>query len=152
MNLFDHLVGDVLARNDQLQSLQPAVEKEILHHDIIRELSHARLLKNLTFIGGTCLRDCYNSPRLSEDLDFTGGIDFNPEPLSELKLAERSIPMDKFLQRFKDRCDSLSDKHSDFLFEIRRFLPPTAVDETLKMPAYWSVVRSILANLLKKIS
>jgi predicted nucleotidyltransferase component of viral defense system len=50
------------------------VEKELLHHDILREMSMAGLLKNLTFIGGTCLRACYGSSRLSEDLDFTGGM------------------------------------------------------------------------------
>lgn len=53
MNLFERLVDDVLSRNRQLQSLQPVVEKEILHHDILRGLSHAGLLRDLTFIGGT---------------------------------------------------------------------------------------------------
>ncbi|HCS44188.1 MAG TPA: nucleotidyl transferase AbiEii/AbiGii toxin family protein, partial [Pseudomonas sp.] len=33
---------------------------------------------------GTCLRACYGSNRLSEDLDFTGGADFNRESLTEL--------------------------------------------------------------------
>nr|WP_274620714.1 nucleotidyl transferase AbiEii/AbiGii toxin family protein [Colwellia maritima] len=31
-------------------------------------------LQHLTFIGGTSLRLCYNSNRLSEDLDFTGRV------------------------------------------------------------------------------
>jgi predicted nucleotidyltransferase component of viral defense system len=55
-----------------------------LHHDILREMSRAGFLKNLTFIGGTCLRACYGSQRLSEDLDFTGGADFTREGLAEL--------------------------------------------------------------------
>jgi predicted nucleotidyltransferase component of viral defense system len=42
------------------------------------------LLGNLTFIGGTCLRTCYGSNRLSEDLDFTGGSDFKRETLCRL--------------------------------------------------------------------
>lgn len=41
-------------------------------------------LSDLTFIGGTCLRDCYGSPRLSEDLDFTGGRNFNRDLLHDL--------------------------------------------------------------------
>jgi predicted nucleotidyltransferase component of viral defense system len=60
------------------------VEKEILHHDILRELGEAGLLASLTFIGGTCLRACYGSERLSEDLDFTGGTDFQRGDLAEL--------------------------------------------------------------------
>jgi len=40
-------------------------------------MSRAGLLATLTFMGGTCLRTCYGSSRLSEDLDFTGGADFN---------------------------------------------------------------------------
>jgi predicted nucleotidyltransferase component of viral defense system len=60
------------------------VEKELLHHDIMLALSAASMLAKLTFIGGTCLRTCYGSNRLSEDLDFTGGADFNRETLTEL--------------------------------------------------------------------
>ncbi len=64
--------------------LRPVVEKEILHHTIIRSMAEAGLLHRLTFIGGTCLRACYGSNRLSEDLDFTGGADFSAEQLGEL--------------------------------------------------------------------
>jgi hypothetical protein len=35
-------------------------------------------------MGGTCLRACYGSARLSEDLDFTGGSDFRRRDLAEL--------------------------------------------------------------------
>jgi hypothetical protein len=67
------------------------VEKELLHHDILREMSEAGLLTGLTFIGGTCLRACYGSARLSEDLDFTGGSRFKKSDLAELArvLTER---------------------------------------------------------------
>lgn len=85
MNLFNTLVNQALQNRADLALLRPVVEKEILHHDIIRELKDAGLLKNLTFIGGTCLRACYGSNRLSEDLDFTGGSDFKKEDLQALK-------------------------------------------------------------------
>ena len=65
MSLFDTLVNQVLESNRELKALQPVVEKEILHHDILREMAKAGFLRELTFIGGTCLRDCYGSPRLS---------------------------------------------------------------------------------------
>jgi predicted nucleotidyltransferase component of viral defense system len=87
MNLFDQLVNEALRSRADLTTLRPVVEKELLHHDILREMSGAGLLASLTFIGGTCLRACYGSPRLSEDLDFTGGYGFQKEDLSALAIV-----------------------------------------------------------------
>ena len=84
MSLFDQLVDEALKSRADLTTLRPVVEKELLHHDILRELADAGLLAGHTFIGGTCLRACYGSSRLSEDLDFTGGSDFNRDELTEL--------------------------------------------------------------------
>ena len=84
MSLFEKLVNEALSNQGDLAPLQMVVEKELLHHDILREMSSTGLLANLTFIGGTCLRTCYGSNRLSEDLDFTGGQNFTRESLAEL--------------------------------------------------------------------
>jgi hypothetical protein len=84
VSLFDQLVDEALKSRADLSILRPVVEKELLHHDILREMSEAGLLAGLTFIGGTCLRACYGSARLSEDLDFTGGSDFQRDDLTEL--------------------------------------------------------------------
>lgn len=84
MSLFDQLVSQAMKGGGELAPLRAVVEKELLHHDIIREMSGAGLLDGLTFIGGTCLRACYGSSRLSEDLDFTGGENFRRETLKEL--------------------------------------------------------------------
>lgn len=84
MSLFDTLVSEALKNQRDLAPLRVVVEKEILHHDILREMSTAGLLDRLTFIGGTCLRACYGSSRLSEDLDFTGGREFSRETLAGL--------------------------------------------------------------------
>ena len=91
MSLFDTLVSEALRNQGELAPLRVVVEKELLHHDIVREMSRAGLLTSLTFIGGTCLRSCYGSNRLSEDLDFTGGKDFQRKTLTELAgvLVER---------------------------------------------------------------
>ena len=90
--LFDSLVDEALKSGPELALLRPVVEKELLHHDILREMSGAGLLAGLTFIGGTCLRACYGSPRLSEDLDFTGGNEFNRSDLIELgKVLRESL-------------------------------------------------------------
>ncbi len=84
MNLFDRLVTEALKNQPNLSPLRVVVEKELLHHDILRVLSNNNLLKNLTFIGGTCLRCCYGGVRLSEDLDFTGGSDFTSNSLTTM--------------------------------------------------------------------
>jgi predicted nucleotidyltransferase component of viral defense system len=84
MSLFDVLVDEALKNQQDLAPLRVVVEKELLHHDILRVLSTAGLLTQLTFIGGTCLRACYGSNRLSEDLDFTGGADFTRDQLADM--------------------------------------------------------------------
>ncbi len=84
MTLFDQLVSLVAKRQAGFIPLRSVVEKELLHHDILREMNQAGLLARFTFIGGTCLRMCYNSNRLSEDLDFTGGRAFNKVTLGAL--------------------------------------------------------------------
>ena len=84
MSLFDQLVQEAMSSQPQLAPLRVVVEKELLHHDILREMSRAGFLHKLTFIGGTCLRACYGSQRLSEDLDFSGGADFSRDALGDL--------------------------------------------------------------------
>lgn len=84
MNLFDQLVTEALKNQPTLSTLRTVVEKELLHHDILRVLRDSNLISHLTFIGGTCLRCCYGGIRLSEDLDFTGGHEFSQEKLSTM--------------------------------------------------------------------
>lgn len=81
MSLFDQFVTEALKNQPNLSSLRIVVEKELLHHDILRILSEYNLLVGLTFIGETCLRTCYGGVRLSEDLDFTGGEGFTRKSL-----------------------------------------------------------------------
>lgn len=87
MSLFDELVTQALLNKPELSPLRVVVEKELLHHDIMRVLDAVGLLGQLTFIGGTCLRACYGSNRLSEDLDFTGGADFTRHQLATMATA-----------------------------------------------------------------
>jgi predicted nucleotidyltransferase component of viral defense system len=84
MSLFDRLTDEALRNLPGHAPLRTVVEKELLHHDILREMNAAGLLSSLTFIGGTCLRACYGSSRLSENLDFTGGADFTRDTLAAL--------------------------------------------------------------------
>lgn len=96
MSTFDTLVEQVISQNTEYPTLRTVIEKELLHYDILRCMSEARFLKNLTFMGGTCLRDCYGSVRLSEDLDFTGGFDFSKNDLSKLGEVIRKTIHDKY--------------------------------------------------------
>lgn len=66
-----------MALRDGLEMLEPAIEKEIVHYEILQSLSKHGLLDSLGFQGGTCLRLCYGSERYSEDLDFTAGEGFD---------------------------------------------------------------------------
>lgn len=84
MSLFEELVDQALRNKPELSPLRVVVEKELLHHDILRVLATAGLLSGLTFMGGTCLRACYGSSRLSEDLDFTGGASFTRDTLATM--------------------------------------------------------------------
>ena len=84
MSLFDKLVHEALRNRKEFTPLRIVVEKELLHQDILREMSAAGFLETLTFRGGTCLRSCYGASRLSEDLDFTGGLYFRREMLKGL--------------------------------------------------------------------
>ncbi len=86
MNLFDALVDEAIRNSPGNAALRPTVEKELLHHDILRLMSDSGLLVRLTFMGGTCLRTCYGSERLSEDLDFSGGTEFDPSQLPGLAI------------------------------------------------------------------
>lgn len=96
MSLFDRLVDTALHNQAELAPLRPVVEKELLHHDILRELSRAGLLQGVTFMGGTCLRLCYGATRLSEDLDFTGGDSFRREDLQHLGTVLESGLKEKY--------------------------------------------------------
>lgn len=96
MNLFENIVATAVNNSTGLNPLVMVVEKELLHHEILREMSGAGLLERLTFMGGTCLRACYGSQRLSEDLYFTGGSDFQREHLSGLP----SLLTDKLFRKY----------------------------------------------------
>lgn len=76
-------------------TLRTVIEKEIIHHDILRILSEGGFLNKLTFAGGTCLRLIYGSSRYSEDLDFTAGTQSLKEKELQPMAAELSAGLSK---------------------------------------------------------
>lgn len=96
MSLFDSLVTEALSNNNRLSSLRVVVEKELLHHDILRIMSKHDLLRSLTFIGGTALRTCYGGVRLSEDLVFSSDKTFSRTMLSDMGTLIETNLMEKY--------------------------------------------------------
>ena len=89
-------IRKIVAANPDYAAVAPVVEKEILQHDIMDVLIRQGAMQTLTFIGGTLLRMCYNSARLSEDLDFNGGYDFKPACLAGLELEIQKHIQNKY--------------------------------------------------------
>ena len=104
------MINQVLATNSDYIGLDNVLEKEVLHHDIMLVLHKEGILQQLTFIGGTSLRLCYNSSRLSEDLDFTAGFDFNPNKFDGLEKK-----LEKHLQKkYNIKVNARKSQSSNF--------------------------------------
>jgi predicted nucleotidyltransferase component of viral defense system len=89
-------INQIVQMNPEYASIIPAIEKEILHHDIMDVLIKHGALQTLTFIGGTSLRMCYNSSRLSEDLDFNGGHNFKGSDFNGLDIEIQKYIQNKY--------------------------------------------------------
>lgn len=110
---FNDLI-DYIIENSDLSDQRSAVEKEILHYDILDTLDAAGLLKELVFQGGTSLRLCRGSNRFSEDLDFAGGSDFTSAKLEKMKeCIEHSLSERYGLHTYVKQPSELS-KEPDF--------------------------------------
>lgn len=78
-------LADLAMENPALLRMRPVVEKELLHYEIFQALDAEGLLKHLVFQGGTSLRLCRGSNRLSEDLYFAGGTKFSADSMIQIK-------------------------------------------------------------------
>ena len=91
----DEVVATAL-RTPGYGRLRPGVVKEVLHYDMLFALHRAKLLDGLVFQGGTALRLVHGSQRLSEDLDFVGGRDFDGSGLERIKDALERFVGDRY--------------------------------------------------------
>lgn len=89
-------IRQIVQSNPDYAAVTPVIENEILHHDIMDVLIKQGVMQRLTFIGGTSLRMCYNSSRLSEDLDFNGGHDFKPSGFEGLESEIQTYIQNKY--------------------------------------------------------
>lgn len=89
-------IRQIVDANPEYAAITPVIEKEILHHDIMDVMIKQGAMQSLTFIGGTSLRMCYNSSRLSEDLDFNGGHHFKPSHFDGLEVEIQKYIQNKY--------------------------------------------------------
>ncbi|MDR1357816.1 MAG: nucleotidyl transferase AbiEii/AbiGii toxin family protein [Coriobacteriales bacterium] len=81
-----------IAEERYTPALLPVIQKELLHYEILAAMEKHGFLDELVFQGGTALRLCYGSKRLSEDLDFASGPDFKSDSMATLRhVIEASI-------------------------------------------------------------
>ena len=90
MRDFQGTAAQIIRNRPDLTPCLPAIEKELLHLEILRAMHDEGLLRGLTFKGGTCLRLCHGAERLSEDLDFSGGANFDSALLRNIEEVLRA--------------------------------------------------------------
>ncbi len=66
--------------------------KEYLQYPVLQFIYNNPNYKQLVFTGGSCLRICYDAPRLSEDLDF----DLLSKDYQKLKLEKLAKDLERF--------------------------------------------------------
>lgn len=94
--MLNEYIKQIVDSDPDYAAVAPVIEKEIIHHDIMAVMIKQGLMHSLTFIGGTSLRLCYNSSRLSEDLDFNGGHDFRPSDFNGLETELQKYIQEKY--------------------------------------------------------
>ena len=140
--------------------MRPVVEKELLHYDILFSLDKEGLLDSLTFQGGTSLRLCYGSSRFSEDLNFTGGADFDGRMLQGIKSCiekqvgrryglEVSVKEPADIEGESDYAGLSVDKWQVAVVTApeRRDLPKQRIKvEVANIPSYSRELKSLIVN------
>lgn len=156
---FNTLVELAMTSPDRAQ-MRPVIEKELLHYDILFSLDREGLLDSLTFQGGTSLRICYGSPRFSEDLDFTGGKEFDGAQLKAVKSCIEHYVGQRYGLEVSVREPSDTEEESDYAgmtikkWQIsvvtapeRRDLPRQRIKiEVADVPAYSREPRPLLTH------
>ena len=94
---FISVASQIVKDNPGLASCSPAaIEKELLHYEILSAMHEAGHLQHLTFKGGTCLRLCHRAQRFSEDLVFSGGESFDRALLKDIEDVLRKRIVDRY--------------------------------------------------------
>jgi hypothetical protein len=73
-----------------------------------------------------------------------------PLPLIPLKIHDHKCGKAGFIAALEDRLAALRgrpDTRADFIKEMRRFLPPAAVRDTIEKEQYWSYLAQVVTEL-----
>jgi len=145
--------AELLSQKNDMRTMRPVIEKELLHYEILSALEKADLLSALVFQGGTCLRLCYGADRYSEDLDFIGGKDFSASDLNDLKTCLEATLCKKFNLLVEVQEPNMSDslvlrwRIKINTFPERPDLPVQKISfEVAAVPAYTKKPRMLLLN------
>ncbi len=151
---FTSLLGMSQEIAKEKQASLPAVIKELLHYEIIQALLQSGSASELVFQGGTALRLCYGGVRYSEDLDFAGGLDFDPSSMKPFveKLKDNvgatyglSVAVDEHLPNRHDNVPVGRWKSKILLPDYDKSAKQNYVIhvEVAQIPAYSSEVRPL---------
>jgi len=83
--------------------------KEYLQYPVLEFIYTNRKYKQFVFIGGSCLRICFNAPRLSEDLDF----DLDKKTWERLDISKIAKEIEEYFKKeylldVKTKCQGKS--------------------------------------------
>jgi len=156
-------LSEAIASGGGQTNMLPAIEKELLHYEILQALSEADNLSDLVFQGGTALRLCYGAERLSEDLDFAGGNNFDRDSLNGISdtvraAITRRYDVDVLVKEPKrlvfDHLEPEKQKVAVERWQIkvitmrgRPDIPQQLIKlEVALVPAYTRVIRPLMVN------
>ncbi|MGO1658854.1 MAG: nucleotidyl transferase AbiEii/AbiGii toxin family protein [Marinobacter sp.] len=156
---FKSLVDQAM-KDPALGHIRPVIEKELLHYDLLYALDKEKMLDNLVFQGGTCLRLCYGGSRFSEDLDFAGGVSFTSQKLADMKTCIEDYLSKRYELEVtvKEPASLRSDpKYAELKIDKwqirvvtspdRRDLPKQMIKfEVANIPAYTRVAQPLVRN------
>lgn len=97
-----------LTERERLNSI-----REYLQVAILKSVYHTKYGRGISFIGGTCLRLCYNLKRYSEDLDFSRDRKIDGYSFRELnEIVARTLAHRNFAVEFSVSEDKVVQKSS----------------------------------------
>lgn len=138
---------------EQIRSENPAVTseelinivREYLQIIILKSIYQSKFGRDISFMGGTCLRICYDLKRYSEDLDFsldrkTAGYSFDNWNLlvnSEDYCVHRRESLEQRMEREEDSSkdlEKLMESYNAVILDLQKIIaqlaPPSGHPET----------------------
>ena len=117
--------------------------KELLHFELLYSISQSPKAPSIVFQGGTALRLCYSGNRYSEDLDFAGGVDFDPEHMNGFE----SILKDNIAEAYGLDVQVSLKKSEDDGMSVYRWGAKIAIPQVNKALSQKQIINVEIANV-----